>query len=89
MDGLVGPIVIEYAHDSPFRIRNLYTDKAWPCSPAPNTENPFSRISNDSSTISTLEAAELNTTTVIVSDWNHFTSIELQNIAETVNIDTM
>jgi len=56
-------------------------------SPAENATRPFSLISNSSSDIEKMEAAEVNVETILTADWNRFTFNEFFEIEKSVNID--
>jgi len=55
--------------------------------PPVGTITPFSRISNSTEDAQQLEQAMRRPEIVVVSDWSHFTSIELQDIYTKANID--
>ncbi|TAQ87647.1 hypothetical protein B7494_g4011 [Chlorociboria aeruginascens] len=55
--------------------------------PYQNIQDPFNLISNDTNTQSDLRQAAMNPSIVMVTDWNHFTSVELHNYSVTANID--
>ncbi|KAG0652284.1 Conidial pigment biosynthesis oxidase abr2 [Hyphodiscus hymeniophilus] len=55
--------------------------------PKENTSTPFSLISKSTKDVNDMELAAANPEIAVMSDWSHFTSEELQHIAETADID--
>ncbi|KEF63707.1 uncharacterized protein A1O9_01685 [Exophiala aquamarina CBS 119918] len=56
-------------------------------SPAEKATRPFSLISNSSTDIQKMEAAEANVEAVLTADWNRFTFNEFFEIEKSANID--
>ncbi|KAH8815504.1 conidial pigment biosynthesis oxidase Arb2/brown2 [Xylogone sp. PMI_703] len=57
--------------------------------PAPGTATPFDLISKDRSQQNKMEKAFNNPTMMTITDWSHFTSQEIRDVAVSANIDTI
>lgn len=57
--------------------------------PKSGTPNPFTMISNDSNTLRQLNEQVDNPNIVMLSDWSHFTSDQLQDISIAADIDPL
>jgi FtsP/CotA-like multicopper oxidase with cupredoxin domain len=83
-DGLFGAINIKFVVPIPF-VRspiNIYR-------PLDGTPTPFNMITNDTNALHSLSRALIDSETVLLSDWSHFTSEELRNISIAANIDPL
>ncbi|OQV07902.1 hypothetical protein CLAIMM_12258 [Cladophialophora immunda] len=56
-------------------------------SPTENATRPFSLISNSSTDVQKMEAAEANVEAILTADWNRFTFNEFFEIEKSANID--
>ncbi|OJJ48518.1 hypothetical protein ASPZODRAFT_150730 [Penicilliopsis zonata CBS 506.65] len=74
-----------HSHDRGTMFDGLYG--AIQINPAPGTPAPWDLISQDKTDIKNLEKAELNTNLVVLSDWDHLTSEEYQNLQVESGLD--
>lgn len=84
-DGLYGAIHIRYVSST---TAGLATDMML-FRPSKDRENPFSMISNDTDDISAMKQAERHTIPVILSDWDHLTSVEYMEAMEATGYDIL
>lgn len=84
-DGLYGAIQIRYVYPT---TADLVTELML-SRPSEARENPFSMISNETDDINAMKQAERHTIPVILSDWDHLTSVEYMEAMEATGYDIL
>lgn len=57
--------------------------------PSSDREDPFSLISDDSEDLQTMKKAEYDTKPIVLSDWDHFKSVDYMESMEKTGYDIL